>query len=84
MCQRFFFKKIDNILKQRFDVVVTSPYPNNTEGKFSFNINDKSFSFNLDSIPFGESRHEIYIPDIKKDINTKAALSIDGKKMSKQ
>ena len=51
------------------------------EGKFSFNINDKSFSFNLDSIPFGESRHEIYIPDIKKDINTKAALSIDGKKI---
>ena len=70
----FYFKKFDDTLKQRFDVEITSPHPKTMKGKFDFKIENKNYSFDFDSIPFGRSRHEIFIPEIKNEVKTKVVL----------
>ena len=80
----FFFKKINGILNQRFDVNITSPYPENLKGKLEFHINNQDHSIDIDSIPFGVSRHEIFIPEIKNKLTAKAVLVINNEKIEKE
>jgi len=80
----FFFKKLNGKLNQRFDLKVTSPYSETFNGEIYFQINEEKYSFKLDSIPFGLSRHEIYIPEIKNELKTNVILKINNESIEKE
>jgi len=71
----FFFKKFKEELNQRFDIEITSPYSERIPAKFELEIDNKKYSFQLDSIPFGLSRHQIFLHEIKADKKVNAVLS---------
>jgi hypothetical protein len=80
----FFFKKNNDELNQRFDVEITSPYSEIIPGKFELEINSKKYSFQLDSIPFGLSRNQIFLPEIKADKEIKATLYTEYEKVERE
>ncbi|RPI66946.1 MAG: hypothetical protein EHM47_15670, partial [Ignavibacteriales bacterium] len=79
----FFFKKSDEGLNQRFDIEITSPSPEALNGEINFTIDQQKYSFKIDSIPFGLSRHQVFIPEINSDKKVKAFLTINNDKLEK-
>jgi alpha-mannosidase len=79
----FFFKKSEEGLKQRFDIEIMSPLTESLDGIIEFNIDQVKYSFKIDSIPFGLSRHEIFIEELDTDKNVTAVLSVDNQKIEK-
>ncbi|NOG97747.1 MAG: hypothetical protein HND52_07280 [Ignavibacteriae bacterium] len=72
----FFFKKSENGLKQRIDLIVSST-EKKSNGTFSINAGNGKQKFDLGTIPLGSSRHELYIPEIKHETEVKAKLVLD-------
>ncbi len=77
----FYFKKIDGILKQRFDVVILSHETKNSDGKLKIAAGNKEYNFDLKNIKFGQSRHSIYLPELIKDVEAECELQINGNKI---
>lgn len=63
----FFFKKSDLGLRQQFDIIVNSYIPETLKGRLRISIARKSYDFTFDNIPFGESRHKIFLPELQKE-----------------
>ena len=78
----FFFKKSKGELTQRLDLTVVSTKENanaNFELKTAKGIN----KFNLEQIPFGVSRYELYLPEIEKAQNVRAILKFEETQLDK-
>ncbi|MEO8399686.1 MAG: glycosyl hydrolase-related protein, partial [Ignavibacteriaceae bacterium] len=80
----FFFKKKSAELLQRFDVEITSPFIKTFNGNIKIEFDNKSFQFDLDSISFGLSRHQIFIPEIKNKVEANISLNINNSKIEKK
>jgi len=74
----FFFKKLDNELKQRIDIEINSLNPGQSSSTFKINYNDKLYEFKIDSVAFGLTRHSIYIPEITQNFVAEAELTLRG------
>jgi alpha-mannosidase len=72
----FFFKKSETGLKQRIDLFVSSTEKKST-GTFSINAGNGNQIFDIGTIPFGNSRHELYIPEIKHETEFKTKLVLN-------
>ncbi|MFA4838802.1 MAG: hypothetical protein WC703_04930 [Candidatus Neomarinimicrobiota bacterium] len=79
----FFFKKIDGVLNQRFDLVVNTTKIDPNPAEFSLTVNKKTYRFPLTQISVGISRHELYVPEIGKDENSVGTLKWVGTKTDK-
>ena len=79
----FYFKKIDNQLKQRIDVEINSVYSELVSSKLKINYSDKPYEFDIDSVSFGITRHSFYIPEIIKSSIANAELIIGSEKITK-
>lgn len=79
----FFFKEIDDVLKQRYDLVINSPDPARITGSFEIFFRDEELSFPLNDVPFGESRHELYIPALEDKNEAKAVLTLGDNEIAK-
>ncbi len=79
----FFFKKSENSLIQRIDLFISST-KKNTKGIFYINTGNGNQKFDLGTIPFGNSRHEIYLPEIKNEIEAETKLVLNEKEYSEQ
>jgi len=74
----FFFKNIDGKLQQRFDIIANSPYTDIQKAEISLNVNGKEYRKQIDSVAFGNSRYEIFIPEIEKNIKASVSLKLGG------
>ena len=74
----FYFKKIDNQLKQRVDVEINSLNPRIISSSLKINYEGKDYSFEIDSLSFGRTRHSVYLPEIKQNSYAEAELNLDG------
>jgi alpha-mannosidase len=72
----FFFREMNKTLMQRYDLIIDNPEPGMKSGSLSFTYDGRIMSFPLTDIPFGESRHEIYLPAPEEQIATEAVLTI--------
>jgi alpha-mannosidase len=80
----FFFKNINGKLNQRFDFELISPFVETSTGEINFKINQENYSFDLNSIPFGLSRHQIFISEINDSVKTKVTLGINNQIYEKE
>ena len=71
----FYFKEIDNELKQRFDLYIFSPYTD-TSGKIKINTQGIEQVIPLNNIKTGQNRFEIYLPAVDKVTNIDAEIKI--------
>lgn len=60
----FFFKETVDGLQQRFDLVITSFSQKWQPCQLKISTAATEYTTKLDSIPFGESRHEVYLPEV--------------------
>ncbi|MCY4674518.1 MAG: hypothetical protein OXD43_12270 [Bacteroidetes bacterium] len=60
----FFFKEAPEGLRQRFDLVITSLSPEQQAGNLHIRTASAEHTTTLERIPFGESRHTVYLPAI--------------------
>lgn len=74
----FYFKKIDNQLKQRIDVEINSLNPKLISSAFKINYDGKDYDFEIDSLAFGKTRHSFYLPEIKQNSYAEAELDFEG------
>ena len=74
----FFFKKIKDELKQRFDLYLFSPYPD-TSGMIKINTKGFEKVISLDNIRTGQNRFEIYLPAINTKTSIEAEIKISEK-----
>jgi hypothetical protein len=79
----FFFKKSGSGLTQRFDIVINSPETELQKGDVTVKINGKDYKKAIDSIPFGYSRHELYVPELSKDVKASVSLLLHNKTIKK-
>ena len=80
----FYFKKLEGKLKQRIDINIFSNSSHTEKGKITFKLNGKLFTFQLDNILFGNSRHQIYLPQINENTNAVCNLKIGDKTINKK
>jgi hypothetical protein len=76
----FFFKESDMGLKRQFDIIVNSHIPNALKGRLRISIGRRLYDFTFDNIPFGESRHKIFIPELQKEDLAKCELYLGSNK----
>ena len=71
----FYFKKINDELKQRFDLYLFSPY-RETSGEIKINTKEIKKVIRLDKIRTGQNRFEIYLPAVEyiKTIETEIKI----------
>jgi hypothetical protein len=79
----FYFKKIDNQLKQRIDVEINSLNPVTAPADFKINYNSNVYDFKIDSLTFGKTRHSFYILEIEQNTAAEAELNIAGNVLKK-
>lgn len=79
----FYFKKIDNQLKQRIDVEINSLNPATAPADFKINYNSNVYDFKIDSLALGKTRHSFYIPEIEQNAAAEAELNIAGNVIKK-
>jgi hypothetical protein len=79
----FFFKKINEVLHQRFDVELLSPYPE-LQGAELILSGDTHNSYKFDSVAFGLNRFSIFIPEITVEKKVKAAVSFSNRNVDKE
>ncbi len=70
----FFFKGSADSLRQRFDLVLSSPLPEPQGGEVRIMVDGHEHHTILDRVPFGESRHAVYLPAVTGD--TRATLRV--------
>ena len=74
----FFFREYSGGLQQRFDAVITSADPQVQTGWLQVTAGGATHEVQLDSIPFGESRHAIFLPAIESAMPAKLRLKLAG------
>jgi len=79
----FYFKTIDNLLKQRIDIEINSFKPGYISSSLKFEHDNRSFVFNIDSVSSGKTRHSFYIPEIKKNQTVQAELTLGNELIKK-
>ena len=72
----FYFKKIDNQLKQRFDLEINSLNPELVPSTFKINYDGRDYEIKIDSVAFGKTRHSFYLPEITQSKLVNAELII--------
>lgn len=80
----FYFKTIDNQLKQRIDVEINSKNLEISSATFKIKWENHIDEFNLDSVAYGKTRRSIYIPEIKQNSNVSAELIIGSEVIKKK
>ena len=71
----FFFRETSEGLKQRFDLVVNSFSSEQQSGELIIRAGGMEHLAKLEQVPFGESRHSVYIPAVT--VETPASVSVD-------
>ena len=84
LASTFFFMEIDNTLKQRYDLIINARHPDHNNGIFEIEYAGEKQSFPLTDIPFGQSRHEIYITEPEHKTVTGAVLFLGDSKIEKE
>lgn len=74
----FYFKKIDNLLNQRIDLEVNSTNHEMVSSELKIKIASKTYSFKLDSVRFGKTRHSVYIPELIKNVTAEIEMILSG------
>ena len=72
----FFFREDSGGLQQRFDAVITSADPQWQSGWLQLTAAGVTYNALLDSIPFGESRHAIFLPSVDSAMAAQLKLRI--------
>lgn len=72
----FFFKETDDGLQQRFDLVVTSTSPEQQTGELQISAGGSEHAATLERVPFGESRHPIYLPEVKAETPAQVRVNL--------
>jgi len=63
----FFYRKIDNQLKQRIDVEINSKNSELASALLRIKIENKEYEFKIDTLLFGLTRHSFYISEITEN-----------------
>lgn len=79
-----FFKKINNALQQRFDIIINSNQQKILNGNINISIGNKDYNFTIEKIPFGESRHQIYLPEIKNEVKADLVFTLNNYSIKKE
>lgn len=79
-----FFKKINNVLQQRFDIIINSHQQKILNGNIKISIGNKDYNFTIEKIPLGESRHQIYLPEIKNEVKADLVFTLNNDSIKKE
>ncbi|MFH1851764.1 MAG: hypothetical protein ABIA75_05415 [Candidatus Neomarinimicrobiota bacterium] len=72
----FFRKTPAGQLQQRCDLVLSSIAPEAQSGRFILTMKGKEIILDLPVVPFGESRHSLFIPALEKPVRAQASLKL--------
>lgn len=74
----FYFKDGGAGLLQRFDLVVTSPGAEAVEGEAQVIAAGATHRFSLGRVPFGQSRHALFLPEVTAPQSARLAVRLGG------
>ncbi len=80
----FFYKKIDNQLKQRIDVTINSKSVEPVSAVFKIRNDKKDYQFRIDTLLFGLTRHSFYIPEITESSLANTELVVNNDVVQKE
>ncbi len=79
-----FFKKINNAILQRFDIIINSNQQKILNGNIKIGIGNNDYNFTIEKIPYGESRHQIYLPEIKNEVKADLVFTLNNYSIKKE
>ncbi len=83
MTSTFFFKKIDGVLKQRFDVSLISGNKELQKITLKMPVGSKVYDFTFDSVTYGNSRLSVYLPEITEKQKVNVEITVGTEKIVK-
>ncbi len=72
----FFFRESRDGLQQRFDLSVISLSGEQRTGILRIKAGDAEHAATLERVPFGESRHPLYLPEVTREVTAEIRLDL--------
>lgn len=80
----FFYKKIDDIIEQKYFVEINSPIEQNSTAALSFNYINNGYKFTFEKIELGVNQREIYLPEPETVSTVNAKLVLQNISLDKK